>query len=79
MKSFLPDHLQEGMKRFTDQGIRPGGFLYAILTNDLRGAVVQADYINITVIPNIVMYCLENLPHDIWGDVESVEAWIRKF
>ena len=57
---------------------RPGGgFIHALLTNDLRGAVTQADTSNIVCIYDLVMYCLNQIPADAQGSVEKYEAWVN--
>lgn len=72
----LPEHMQGAMKRYLENGIEPGGFLYAILTNDLKGAVTRADHINIKLIPEIVSYCVSEIPASAWGSVAKVEGWL---
>jgi hypothetical protein len=72
----LPEHMKGAMKRYLEDGIEPGGFLYAVLTNDLKMAVAQADHINIRLIPEIVSYCYNCIPAPAWGSVMKVEKWM---
>ena len=37
----LPDHLQDGMKRYLEGRIEPGSFLRDVLQNNLSGAVFR--------------------------------------
>ena len=42
----IPDHMHGAVIRYVEDGIEPGGFLEAVLCNDLKGAVMRADAIN---------------------------------
>jgi hypothetical protein len=69
---------RETLERFKNHHIRPGSFTYAVLTNDLYGAVTKADWINKNILPEIVQYVLQELPPESYGSVKAVEAWINK-
>lgn len=56
-------------------GYECGGFLAAVLENDLAGAAARADHINIKIIPDIVKYIYNELPADCWGSPEAVKGW----
>ena len=43
----IPEHTKGALDRYVDHGLEPGGFLTAVLTNDLFGAVARADSENI--------------------------------
>jgi hypothetical protein len=60
------------------QPYMPGSFLTAVLENDLAGAVGQADWQNIEVLPAIVAFVYRNLPSPCWGSKDKVEAWLVK-
>lgn len=53
-----------------------GGFLQAILENDLREACGRADNQNQRLIWEIVEYCWNELPPTCWGSPEKVAAWL---
>lgn len=42
----LPAHMQDGMKRYIEDRIAPGGFAIAVLMNDFVNAATKADSIN---------------------------------
>ena len=42
----LPEHIRGAMKRYIEDRLQPGGFLEAVLSNDLAGAFGRADHIN---------------------------------
>lgn len=73
--SKLPKHLQDSMERYIEDGIRSGGFLTAVLSNDLKGAVNVADSGNIKLLPDIVIWLYNEVPQECWGHEENVQNW----
>jgi len=71
----LPDHMKEGALLYLKHGIRPGGFLYSVLCNDLHASLNRADQQNLMLI-HMYRDFLMNLPPDAWGNQVKVEAWI---
>lgn len=76
--SGLPEDLQGGMRRYIEQGIEPGSFLEAVLTNDLFGAFGRADLINRHRLYDICRWVYKEAPYSCWGSKERFEAWITK-
>jgi len=68
---------QEGIDRYVNQGIPPGGFLEAVLSNDLKGALGRADEENRRDLFEIVQYCYMEIPSDCWGSAEKVSEWLK--
>ncbi len=62
--------------RYVNDRIPPGGFLTAVLSNDLTQAVARADDTNIRLLPEYVRYCYNEIPSPCWGSPERVEAWL---
>jgi hypothetical protein len=75
--SMLPEHMQDGMKRYVEQGISPGHFLYLILCNDFVHALGYADSINTERIADYAKFLYLELPAGYWGSSEKVKAWIE--
>ena len=74
----IPVHyMLSGMQRYVEQGIEPGSFLTAVLCNNLKEAVANADSSNIEELIAWVRFCWNELPADIWGSPEKVEAHIK--
>jgi hypothetical protein len=69
-----PD-IRETLDAWASTGRPVGGFLEAVLTNDLFGAVGRADSYNIETIPAICSYVYNELPSTCWGSREKVAAW----
>ena len=42
----IPEHMWGAIVRYYENGIPPGGFLEAVINNDLREACARADEIN---------------------------------
>lgn len=83
----IPEELHGGLDRYLKHHIRPGGFLYATLTNDLKDAMLRwAGAADFSGIPHgvdnpseglIRFYCAE-IPAPAWGSVANVEAWLKE-
>ena len=74
--AILPEHGRTGMRRYFEQHINPGGFLRALLNNDLLGSFKRADDINLPRIHDYVTFLYAHAPCDSWGSVESVKKWV---
>jgi len=72
----IPDHMCQGLDDYIERHWKPGGFLLAVLSNDLREACALADYINIKALPVFVAYLHSEAPSACWGSPERVEAWL---
>lgn len=73
--SILPDHMQEGMQLWIERGILPGGFLTAVLRNDLMGALGRADSTNIDRLKDYGMFLYNEVPSECFGSDEKVRKW----
>lgn len=72
----LPSHLRGALLRYVDFRVRPGGFLTAVLQNDLTGAVQLADSQSRQALPAIVEWLQGNAPSAAWGSKGAVAAWL---
>ena len=71
----LPRHLQGGVKRYIEEGMRPGGFLTAVITNNLRLAIGHADPTSLAALTDIVRFFHNESPSDCWGTPEKMKLW----
>lgn len=76
--SKLPSDLQDGMRNYIEHGLEPGGFLTAVLENNLRRAIAKADSVNRVVLPTIVQWIYSECPSSIRGSEEAVKQWIKQ-
>jgi hypothetical protein len=76
----VPSALQPGLMAYFDEHRPTGGFLQAMLENDLRTAVARADVMNATDknLQAIVRYLHMCAPAGSWGDPEKVKYWLNK-
>ena len=56
-----------------------GGFLQAVLSNDLMAAVCRADQDNIRNLPAGALFIYNELPSPCHGSPAKYEAWLAKF
>lgn len=73
----IPATTIESLHNYVTKGWEPGGFVTAVLCNDLSGAVGQADHLNLPALPAIVGYVYNELPSPCWGSREKFEAWMK--
>lgn len=73
--SILPEHMQDGMKRYIENGIQPGHFLTAVLENDFMEAFKRADDINMERMRDYAMFLYNEAPRGCHGSPALVEEW----
>lgn len=71
------DLTADAMENYLVHGYMPGGFLTAVLTNNLMGAVGSADHWNKERIPVIVGWIMNSLPHGSFGNDDFMRDWCR--
>ena len=71
----LPESLRAGVRAWIELGRLPGGFLVAVMTNDLVAACSRADVINRHRLFDIVDWFWNEAPGGCWGSPEKVDAW----
>lgn len=67
----------DGIIRYCKFGVPVGGFLEAVLSNDLRGAFAKADGDNCENLFHIVKFCYNEIPMAAWGSKQKYEAWLK--
>lgn len=67
----------ESIKLYVKDGTHPGGFLEAVLSNNLQESFGRADIENRQFIFEIVRYCYNEIPSSCWGSQERFERWLR--
>lgn len=77
--TFVPMHDRDSIERYIEHGIIPGSFLQAIICNDLRMAVSQADRVNTAFIPTIVRWFYNYAPSQCCGSKGRMMAWAGEF
>ena len=74
----IPAPCRRGLDNYVAHRQPGGGFLTAVLENDLEKAVSKADYTNINLLPVYVSYLLNQVTAECWGSPAKVRAWLGK-
>lgn len=72
----LPTGMHQGLLRYVIYGIRPGAFLTAVITNNLRLAFECADEHNGHAMAAWVAFFYNHCPSGCWGSAEKMKSWI---
>ena len=72
----IPDRMIGGLIRYINEGVVPGGFLLAVLDNDLREACGRADSENLSLLPAYVAFLYNEAPAGCSGSPGKVAAWV---
>lgn len=76
--SAVPTHIRAGLVSYVDHGIRPGGFLQAVVSNDLAQSCAYADDVNRPALFHIVAWLSAHAPLSSWGSPALMESWIDR-
>lgn len=81
--SILPPNLQEGMRRYIEEGILPGDFLQACLANDFVMVLRRASPKTYDYVDSIAMFLYTELPARSspdcpWGSREAIDRHIQR-
>lgn len=72
----LPKLILDGLQRWVDDGIMPGGFLEAVLRDAPLSIVCgRADDDNGRVLQKLVWHLRNKVPPECWGSESRVRAW----
>lgn len=74
----IPESTLGGLERYIAEGCPTGGFLEAVLENDMLGAYQRADEFNTAAMGEIVKWLYNNAPGDCWGSRKRVAAWYKQ-
>jgi len=73
---YIPERMMHGLERYIEGHIKPGGFLSAVLKNDLRGAIEHADDENIQNLPAYIGFLYNEAPSPCWGSEKKFNNWL---
>lgn len=74
--STCPAGMRDGLQRYVEHGIEPGGYLTAVLRGDLFDAMGRADLQSRRDMFDLCSFIFNFLPNAIWGDRNSVSEWV---
>jgi hypothetical protein len=64
-------HTKETIDNYINHGLDGGGFIRAVITNDLLGAISCGDSESIRDLKEITSYCFNRIPAEYYGSVEA--------
>jgi len=70
--------IKESLDEYAANGRPTGGFLYAVLSNDLMEAVGRADETNRFLLFDICSYIYNHMPISCHGSREKVDNWLEE-
>jgi hypothetical protein len=74
----LPASTEQALRMYVDEGYRPGGFLCAVLNNNLFRAVSQADTENRAALADIVKFIYNRCPQRCHGDTYDSDKYVDR-
>lgn len=74
----IPAHTLGALQRYVENKYMPGGFLTAVLSNDLFGAVGRADSENIEALAEIVKFVYNRMPSNSWGSADKMWKYVEE-
>jgi hypothetical protein len=74
----IPGHMLGGIKRYILNGIPPGGFLSALLSNDFMGAIGKADEDNSNALKGWAQFLYNYGPNGCFGSPGAFSKWIER-
>lgn len=76
--SVIPERIMNNLLAYVKGEEAPGGFLFAVLSNDLFQAIGRADNEMKPLIPLLVHYIHWNVPGGCHGSPEHVKRWLEE-
>lgn len=74
----VSEHLIEGLVMYVVHHYQPGGFLTAVLSNDLAQAFGRGDSESLACLHGIVKFLEGDAPWNCWGSVKRVCDWVDR-
>ena len=74
----MTEQSQEFLYNYFVYGLEPGGFMTAVLSNDLYGASARADFVNTKLMAQYAQWLVNRAPYGSYGDQDTVRGWLRK-
>ncbi len=74
----IPPRILGALKRYVEERLPPGGFLYSVLKNDLFAAVAHADTQSMAGLHLLMIFLHCEVPAHCWGTPEKVHAWLDR-
>lgn len=76
--SKIEERFKKSIDLYVSDKVPTGGFLRAVLENDLAGSIGRADIEAMDNIRHIVCYCWNEIPSECWGNKTKVTNWLKE-
>lgn len=73
----IPEHCRKGLKDYIENGVETGGFLRAVIENNLVEAFNRADLTNQERLRDYAWFLYNHAPVSSWGSKLNYETWIK--
>jgi hypothetical protein len=73
-----PENIVAGLLNYRDFRLPTGGFLRAVLSNDLRTAVALGDPQSLTHLRDVIAWLYDAMPSVAWGSASAVNDWLAR-
>lgn len=71
----IPEHIRRSLVEYVTLRRKVGGWLAAVLQNDLKTGVMRADTINLPLLRVYILWLTWNAPPDCWGSKAAYAHW----
>lgn len=82
LNNILPASIVHSLHRYVTECVPTGGFLRAVLENDLCNALARINPVTREDYPNLfhdmVQVLYNHAPSNCWGSKEAVAAWLKR-
>lgn len=75
LDSRVPPHLHEGLLGWIEQGTPPGGFLEAVIQNDLVRAISKADEGSYRQLRDLIYFLTNHAPYGSFYAKDAIHNW----
>lgn len=72
----IPEHTRNALLRYARNHIKAGGFIEALVSNDLMNAVGRADSVHKPIIGECVLWLMNQAPSGCFGSAAKYDEWI---
>jgi len=72
----IPEHIRGGIERYLTERLKPGDFLTAVITNDLRNAFARADEDSLKALRLLNRWFYNRAPASAHGSFDAMRRWL---